>query len=54
LEKWEACKKDYQILMQEMPGNEEVSKGLAEAEEELKKKQVEDPKDNSLTAHSPD
>jgi hypothetical protein len=42
MEKWEACIKDYKILMQEIPGNEEVSKGLAEAEEELKKKQVED------------
>ncbi|KAJ4761552.1 TPR repeat-containing thioredoxin TTL4 [Rhynchospora pubera] len=54
MEKWEACIKDYQILMQEMPGNEEVSKGLAEAEEELKKKQVDDTKDSSLTALSPD
>lgn len=40
--------------MQEMPGNEEVSKGLAEAEEELNKKRGEETKDSSLIAHSPD
>lgn len=54
MEKWEACIKDYQILMQEMPGNEEVRKGLAEAEEELKKKWGEDTKDSSQASHSPD
>nr|CAD1826360.1 unnamed protein product [Ananas comosus var. bracteatus] len=47
LERWEASIRDYQVLVREIPGNEEVSKALAEAEAQLKKKQNEEEKDTS-------
>ncbi|KDP46855.1 hypothetical protein JCGZ_24064 [Jatropha curcas] len=37
LEKWEASIQDYEMLHKEAPDNEEVSKGLLEAKEKLKK-----------------
>ncbi|KAJ3695809.1 hypothetical protein LUZ60_001186 [Juncus effusus] len=56
MEKWEASIKDYEVLVREMPGNEEVSKALAEAEEELKKQQEQSEiNDKSITSPlSPD
>ncbi|XP_072953053.1 inactive TPR repeat-containing thioredoxin TTL3-like [Typha angustifolia] len=45
LERWEASIRDYQVLIQEMPENEEVSKALSEAEAQLKKQRNEEEKD---------
>ncbi|OAY72121.1 Inactive TPR repeat-containing thioredoxin TTL3 [Ananas comosus] len=47
LERWEASYKDCQLLIQELPGNEEVTKALSEAEAQLKKQQKEEAKDRS-------
>ncbi|PQQ10306.1 inactive TPR repeat-containing thioredoxin TTL3 [Prunus yedoensis var. nudiflora] len=37
LEKWEASIQDYEILLKETPGDEEVSRALSEARQQLKK-----------------
>ncbi|VAI60649.1 unnamed protein product [Triticum turgidum subsp. durum] len=36
LERWEASLRDYQVLIQELPENEDVKKALAEVEAKLK------------------
>jgi DnaJ family protein C protein 7 len=37
LEKWEVSVKDYEMLQNEAPGDDEVSRALMEAKSELKK-----------------
>lgn len=37
LEKWEASIQDYEILLKETPEDEEVSRALSEARQQLKK-----------------
>ncbi|XP_021804110.1 TPR repeat-containing thioredoxin TTL4-like [Prunus avium] len=37
LEKWQASIQDYEILLKETPGDEEVSRALSEARQQLKK-----------------
>ncbi|KAL3514111.1 hypothetical protein ACH5RR_026828 [Cinchona calisaya] len=37
MERWEAALEDYETLMQEVPGDEEVTKGLLEATIQVKK-----------------
>ncbi|CAI9116325.1 OLC1v1017440C1 [Oldenlandia corymbosa var. corymbosa] len=39
LERWEAALKDYEILIQEVPGEEEVRKGYSEAIQRVKRQQ---------------
>jgi hypothetical protein len=36
LERWEASLRDYQVLIQELPENEDVKKALSEVEAKLK------------------
>jgi DnaJ family protein C protein 7 len=36
LERWEASLRDYQVLIQELPENEDVKKALADVEAKLK------------------
>lgn len=39
LERWEAAIQDYEMVMREMPGDEEVGKALLDAQAQLKKQQ---------------
>ncbi|EHA8586841.1 Inactive TPR repeat-containing thioredoxin TTL3 [Cocos nucifera] len=41
MERWEASMKDYEVLVQEIPGDEEVSRALFEATAQLKKQRGE-------------
>lgn len=41
MEKWEASIKDYEVLVQEIPGDEEVRRALFEAKAQLKKQRGE-------------
>lgn len=41
MERWAASVQDYEILVKEIPGDEEVSKGLSEAKSMLQKKKRE-------------
>ncbi|CAO2834393.1 unnamed protein product [Amaranthus hypochondriacus] len=45
MERWEASIQDYEILLREKPGDEEVGRALFEAKVQLKKQQGEDVKD---------
>ncbi|XP_042395678.1 TPR repeat-containing thioredoxin TTL1-like [Zingiber officinale] len=42
LERWEASVQDYEALVQQLPGDEEVGKALAEAQQQLKKPKGQD------------
>ncbi|KAJ0085283.1 hypothetical protein Patl1_08509 [Pistacia atlantica] len=45
LERWEASVQDYEMLIREIPGDEEVGRALFEAQVQLKKQRGEDVKD---------
>lgn len=45
LERWEASVQDYEMLIRETPGDEEVGRALFEAQVQLKKQRGEDIKD---------
>ncbi|KAG6648979.1 TPR repeat-containing thioredoxin TTL1-like [Carya illinoinensis] len=45
LERWEVSVQDYEMLIRETPGNEEVGRALFEAQVQLKKRRGEDIKD---------
>jgi len=42
LQKWEAAVRDYEILLQESPGDENVARGFFEAQVQIKKQRGED------------
>lgn len=42
MQKWETAIRDYEILLQESPGNEDVAKAYFEAQMQLKKQRGED------------
>lgn len=48
MEKWEASIQDYEVLVRETPGDEEVGRALFEAKVQLKKQRGEDVKDMKL------
>ncbi|XP_030481199.2 inactive TPR repeat-containing thioredoxin TTL3 isoform X1 [Cannabis sativa] len=48
LERWEAAIQDYEFLIREMPGNEEVGRALFEAKIQLERQHGEDIKDMKL------
>lgn len=45
MERWEASIQDYEVLIRETPGNEEVGRALFEAQIQLRKQHGEDVKD---------
>ena len=45
LERWEAAIQDYEMLIRETPGDEEVARALFEAQVQLKKQRGENIKD---------
>lgn len=52
MERWEASIQDYEVLMHEMPGDEEVSKALSDARLQLEKQR--DRSNNFITITSKD
>lgn len=45
MERWEAAIEDYEMLLREKPGDEEVGRALFEAQQQLKMLRGEDIKD---------
>lgn len=45
MERWEASVQDYEMLIRESPGDEEVGRALFEAQVQLKKQRGEDTRD---------
>lgn len=51
MERWEAAIKDYEMLLKELPGNEDVCKALSEAQIQLKIMRGEDVQDFKLACN---
>ncbi|KAF5187303.1 Tpr repeat-containing thioredoxin ttl4 [Thalictrum thalictroides] len=54
LERWEASLEDYEVLIKEMPEDEEVNRGLSEVQAQLKKHRNEESKQDMKTAPNKD
>lgn len=51
LERWEASVQDYEALIDQLPGDEEVGKALSEARQQLKKQRGEGSMDTKVGAN---
>lgn len=51
LERWEASVQDYEALIDQLPGDEEVGKSLSEAQQQLKKQRGEGSMDTKVGAN---